>query len=290
MVIIIYVYNWRNTTMTNPLIQAYRKPSIYIPIPSGGKFYKTKPKLSIDNELAVYAMTARDELITKTPDALFNGEATISLIKSCCPDIDEPESMPVGDLLVILVGIRQASYGKEIDIDVKCPKCEFDNQLQLDANIMLSKAKTQSPELSVMLPSDFKIVCHPYTLSDRTLLQIQQIKQSKMIQELASEKLDDTMRQELFGKTFVEIAELTIDLITNSIVSVQGPETDLIEDKETIREWLQSVTKPDYEIIRTKIEELSESGLETEFNASCQECGHTWKTGVDLDIANFFVG
>ena len=276
--------------MTNPLIQAYRKPSIYIPLPSGGKFYKIKPKLSIDNELAIYAMTARDELITKTPDALFNGEATISLIKSCCPDIEEPESMPVGDLLVILVGIRQASYGKEIDIDIKCPECKFDNQLQLDANVMLSKTKTGPVELSVQLPNGFKIICNPYTLSDRTLLQVQQIKQGKMIQGLASEKLDDASRQELFGKTFVEIAELTVDLITNSIVSVQGKDTDLITDKELIREWLQTITKPDYEIIRTKVEELSESGLETEFNASCQDCGHKWKTGVDLDIANFFEG
>ena len=276
--------------MTNPLIQAYRKPALYIPLPSGGEFYQTKPKLSIDGELAVYAMTARDELITKTPDALFNGEATISLIKSCCPDIENPETMPVSDLLVILVGIRQASYGKEIDIDVKCPKCDFENQLTLDANIMLSKTRSEPIERSVTLPSEFKIVCNPYTLTDRTMLQIQQIKQNKMIQGLASEKLDDTMRQELFGKTFVEIAELTVDLITNSIVTVQGKETDLIDDKETIREWLQNITKTDYEIIRSKIEELSESGLETEFNASCQACEHTWKTSVDLDIANFFEG
>ena len=276
--------------MTNPLIQAYRKPALYIPLPSGGEFYQTKPKLSIDGELAVYAMTARDELITKTPDALFNGEATISLIKSCCPDIENPETMPVSDLLVILVGIRQASYGKEIDIDVKCPKCDFENQLTLDANIMLSKTRSEPIERSVTLPSEFKIVCNPYTLTDRTMLQIQQIKQNKMIQGLASEKLDDTMRQELFGKTFVEIAELTVDLITNSIVTVQGKETDLIDDKETIREWLQNITKTDYEIIRSKIEELSESGLETEFNANCQDCGHSWKTGIDLDIANFFGG
>ena len=276
--------------MTNPLIQAYRKPSLFIPLPSGGKYYTIPPKLSIDDELAIYAMTARDELITKTPDALFNGEATISLIKSCCPDIEEPESMPVSDLLVILVGIRQASYGKEIDIDVKCPECKFDNQLQLDANIMLSKAKTVPVDQSVTLPSDFKIICNPYTLHDRTLLQIQQIKQSKMIQGLADETLDDKKRQDLFGKTFVEIAELTINLITNSIISVQGKDTDLITDKELIREWLQSITKPDYELIRTKVEELSESGLETEFNALCQDCGHKWKTGVDLDIANFFEG
>lgn len=276
--------------MTNPLIQAYRKPALYIALPSKGNFYKKKPKLSIDNELAVYAMTARDELITKTPDALFNGEATISLIRSCCPDIDDPDTMPVSDLLVILIGIRQASYGKEIDVDVKCPKCEFDNQLQLDASIMLSKTKSEIVEREVTLDSGFKITTMPYTLRDRTTLQVQQIKQNKMIQGLSDANLDDVARQELFGKTFVEIAELTVSLITNSIHSVQGPETDVIEDKEMIKEWLQNITRADYDVIKNKIEALSESGLETEFNASCQECNHNWKTGVDLDIANFFGG
>jgi hypothetical protein len=235
-------------------------------------------------------MTARDELITKTPDALFNGEATVSLIRSCCPDIDDPDTMPVSDLLVILIGIRQASYGKEIDVDVKCPKCEFDNQLQLDASIMLSKTKSEIVEREVTLDSGFKITTMPYTLRDRTTLQVQQIKQNKMIQGLSDANLDDVARQELFGKTFVEIAELTVSLITNSIHSVQGPETDVIEDKEMIKEWLQNITRADYDVIKNKIEALSESGLETEFNASCQECNHTWKTGVDLDIANFFGG
>ena len=165
--------------MINPLIQAYRKPALYIPLPSGGRFYKNPPKLSIDNELAVYAMTARDELITKTPDALFNGEATVSLIRSCCPDIVDPDSLPVGDLLVILVGIRQASYGTSIDMDVKCPKCNEDNQLTIDAQAMLSKVNTDPISTEVMLENGFKIKCLPYTLRDRTLLQVQQIKQSK---------------------------------------------------------------------------------------------------------------
>jgi DNA-directed RNA polymerase subunit M/transcription elongation factor TFIIS len=198
--------------------------------------------------------------------------------------------MAVGDLLVILIGIRQASYGKNIEMDVKCPKCEYENQLQLDANIMLSKAKETPVEQDVSLPSEFKIVCNPYTLLDRTTLQIQQVKQQKMIQGLQNEELDDASRNELFGKTFVEIAELTVSLITNSITSVQGKETDVITDKVLIKEWLQNITKADYEIIRGKIEELSENGLETEFSANCQECGHDWKTAVDLDIANFFVG
>lgn len=275
--------------MTNPLIQAYRKPNMYVTLPSGGRFYKDKPKLSADNELAVYAMTARDELITKTPDALFNGEATVSLIKSCCPDIADPNNMPVSDLLVILVGIRQASFGKDIDVDVKCPKCEHTNQLTLDASAMLSNTKSTTADQECMIQDDIKVTCNPYTLHDRTTLQVQQIKQQKMIASLADAKLDDQARQELFGKTFVEIAELTVALITNSISSVNA-NGEVISDKEMIKEWLQSITKGDYDKIKNKVEELSQSGLETAFNAECQSCQHKWKTGVDLDVANFFVG
>ena len=275
--------------MTNPLIQAYRKPNMYVTLPSGGRFYKDKPKLSADNELAVYAMTARDELITKTPDALFNGEATVSLIRSCCPDIKDPNNMPVSDFLVILVGIRQASFGKDIDVDVKCPKCEHQNQLTLDASAMLSNTKSTTSDQECMIQDDIKVTCNPYTLQDRTTLQVQQIKQQKMIASLADAKLDDKARQELFGKTFVEIAELTVALITNSISSVNA-NGEVISDKEMIKEWLQTITKGDYDKVKNKVEELSQSGLETAFNAECQECQHKWKTGVDLDVANFFVG
>ena len=105
--------------MSNPLINAYRKPTLYINLPSGGKYYNPAPKLSVDKELAVYAMTARDELITKTPDALFNGEASVSLIESCCPDIPNPRQIPVNDLMVIMLAIRQASYGTEIEVEVE---------------------------------------------------------------------------------------------------------------------------------------------------------------------------
>ena len=229
--------------MTNPLIQAYRKPNMYVTLPSGGRFYKDKPKLSADNELAVYAMTARDELITKTPDALFNGEATVSLIKSCCPDIKEPNNMPVSDLLVILVGIRQASFGKDIDVDVKCPKCEHQNQLTLDASAMLSNTKSTTSDQECMIQDDIKVTCNPYTLADRTTLQVQQIKQQKMIASLADAKLDDNARQELFGKTFVEIAELTVALITNSISSVNA-NGEVISDKEMIKECFEKAKIP----------------------------------------------
>ena len=276
--------------MTNPLIQAYRKPVLYIALPSGGKYYTTKPKLSVDGELAIFSMTARDELITKTPDALFNGEATFSLIESCAPDIGNPHEMPVNDLMVVLIAIRMATYGDSIDVDVKCPECEHINQLAVSTGALLSTVKENESERTVELENGFKIECKPYNLEDRTKLQIQRIKQQKMIQNLSDGELSDEERQRRFGETFIEIADITVSLIANSIVKVQPTDGETVEDLDLILEWLKSITKTDYDQIKTCVEDLSDNNIDTKFSAECLECKHTWETNIDLDLANFFEG
>lgn len=275
----------------NPLISAYKKPAMYVNLPSGGKYYEPKPKLSVDGELAIYPMTARDELITKTPDALFNGEATVALLESCCPDIKNPRQIPVNDLLVLMLAIRQASYGNQLDVDINCPKCDYMNMMSIDAGAMLGSAQEQDHDNIVTLDNGFVVYAKPFNLEDRTLLQIQQVKQQKMVTSLADDSLSDEERTKRFGETFVELAELTVDLITNCIVYVQeNTDSERYEDKEMIRDWLQNISKKDYEDIRKRVEILSDSGLNTEVNATCQDCGHQWQTNIDLDIANFFEG
>jgi hypothetical protein len=71
----------------NPLSDYFRQPGTYITLPSNGRYYKQPPKLTESGELAIYPMTAKDELRLKNPDALFNGEAMRGVIKSSCPDI-----------------------------------------------------------------------------------------------------------------------------------------------------------------------------------------------------------
>ena len=279
--------------MSNPLISAYRKPSLYINLPSGGKYYDPAPKLSVDQELAVYAMTARDELITKTPDALFNGEASVSLIQSCCPDIPNPRQIPVNDLMVIMLAIRQASYGDDIEVEVECPECQHKNNVGVNCQSIIDGAmqKTQ-PSNSITLNEGFEVILKPYSLQDRNTLQIQQIKQVKMIEGLQNAQIDDQARQDMFGKTFVELAELTIDLVVNSVDSVRTPGSDgeIVDNKDMIRDWLKSITSKDYEQIKAKVEELSADGINNNFSIKCESCEHEWKTEVELDVTNFFAG
>ncbi len=103
-----------NTTSSNPLAKHFRQPKLYVNLPSGGMFY---PQGSLEptetGEFPVYAMTAKDELMFKTPDALLNGQSTVSVIQSCIPNIKNAWHIPSIDIDAILVAIRMATYGEK---------------------------------------------------------------------------------------------------------------------------------------------------------------------------------
>jgi len=92
----------------NPLKQYFRRPAVYVKLPSGGKYY---PQGVIDmptnGEIPIFPMTAIDEITTKTPDALYNGTAMAELMKSCVPNIKDPWAINSMDLDAILIAFVQ---------------------------------------------------------------------------------------------------------------------------------------------------------------------------------------
>ena len=113
------------TQTANPLKQFFRQPAVYIKLPSDGQFWPDKAISMTENrELPVLPMTAIDEITYRTPDALYNGSATINVIQSCVPNIKNAWHMPTVDIDTVLVAIRVATYGHELEINTQCPNCE----------------------------------------------------------------------------------------------------------------------------------------------------------------------
>ena len=137
---------------TNPLKQYFRRPEIYLKLPSGGNFY---PEGSIDlpdnKELPIYPMTAIDEITSKTPDALFNGTAVVEIIKSCVPNIKDPWAIPSIDLDPILVAIRAASNGNILDIDSTCPSCSEEASYSINLVGLLGKLEVGNYDEPVVI-------------------------------------------------------------------------------------------------------------------------------------------
>ena len=125
---------------TNPLQKYFRQPKIYLSLPSNGKYYPTGSlEISENGEYPVFPMTARDEIMIKTPDALLNGQATASVITSCIPAIKDPFNMPSMDLDACLIAIRIATYGEMMEVSIKVPVTGEDKDFDLDLRIMLDQ-------------------------------------------------------------------------------------------------------------------------------------------------------
>ena len=96
----------------NKLSKYYRAPKLYVRVPSQGAF-NSDVETSMSGELAVMAMTGRDETMIKNPDALLNGEAVTSTIKSCVPGIQNPKEIPITDVDTLLVAIKIATKAEK---------------------------------------------------------------------------------------------------------------------------------------------------------------------------------
>ena len=126
-------------TSQNPLAKYFRQPAIYMKLPSLGRFWgENSLELPVTGEIPVYPMTARDEVTLRTPDSLMNGQGVVDVIQSCCPNIKDAWHMPSVDVDAVLIGIRIASYGNEMDLDTTCPFCQSENSHALDLSTILN--------------------------------------------------------------------------------------------------------------------------------------------------------
>ena len=94
---------------SNPLQKYFRQPAIYVVLPSEGRHYPPGTlDMPTNGEIPIYPMTAMDEIISRTPDALFNGSAVAQLFKSCVPNIKDPWAVPQIDIDMLFTAIRIA--------------------------------------------------------------------------------------------------------------------------------------------------------------------------------------
>lgn len=273
--------------MTNPLSQYFRQPAIYIKLPSQGQFY---PPGTIDIppnlELPVLPMTAIDEITYRTPDALYNGSATVNVIQSCVPNIKNAWEIPSMDLDTVLIGIRIASYGHDMDFATSCPSCGHTHELTVDLRSVLERIRT--PDYSVPITqSDLSIFLKPMTyknLNDNNQIQFEQ---QKLLQTLGTAEMPEEEKAKALGDTLKRVTELTVNSLAKSIGAIKTP-TALVSDHEYIVDFLKNCDRALFTQIRDRIVELKGQAEMQPVKLSCPECKHEYDQLITLDMSSFF--
>jgi hypothetical protein len=272
----------------NPLRQYFRQPAIYIRLPSQGKFYPPGTlNMPATNELPVYPMTAIDEITYRTPDALFNGQATVNVLQSCVPNILDPWVTPAADVDTLLIAIRIASYGHDMDFGTKCPKCGHECEHTVDLRGVLDRMRT--PDYNKSLQSgDMEIFFRPMTyknLNDNNAIQFEN---QKLLQMLPDSDVPDNDKMSALGAALKRITEITVKALAQSVAVIKTPQA-LVSEPEYIEELLKNCDRDLFNRIRDQIVELKAQAEMPAMNLTCPECKNEYEQAVTLDMSSFFV-
>ena len=271
----------------NPLAKHFRQPAIYIKLPSDGVFYDGDIlEMPENGEIPIYPMTALDEISYRTADALFNGAAIANVVQSCIPAFKDPWQISTLDLDTLLIAIRIASYGHEMEFTSKCPKCNETNEFGIDLRSIMDRIRT--PDFSTPVKSgDIEIHFKPLNYREQNSNNMLQFQDQKMLEALPNADMDEAEKLRLLTEAFSSLSELTINAISDSISMVKTAD-EVVVDKTHITEYIKNCEAKMFTKIRKKIEDIKQLGEIEPLQITCNDCKHEYKTPFTMNVANFF--
>jgi hypothetical protein len=275
------------TQFANPLKQYFRQPSVYLRLPSEGQFWPTGTiTMPPNKELPVLPMTAIDEITYRSPDALYNGSAVVNVIQSCIPDIKDAWLTPGADLNSILVAIRIASYGHNMEINSTCPACKNEEEYTIDLRLVLDGLKM--PDYATPLQEgDLEIAFQPMTYRDQNDINLKQFEEQRVLQTVPQSDLPNEQKLEMLNQALQKITELTVSALKWNIASVRTPQV-LVTDPVHIEEFLRNTDRKLFVKIRDLIIEKRNTSEFKPVQIKCGACEHEYNQTVTLDQTNFF--
>lgn len=272
---------------SNPLSQYFRQPAIYIRLPSQGQHYPPGAlDMPANGEIPVLPMTTVDEITYRTPDALFNGSAVVSVIQSCVPNIKNAWHVPAMDIDTLLMAIRVATYGHEIELDSDCPKCQHENRFGLDLRTLMDKIRPGDYRSSLDI-GDMQIFFRPLDYQDLTRNNLSQFEDQKTLQMLDDTNIPVEERSQKMSEILMKITDVTINSLAQSISMIKTPQAT-VDSSEHITEWLKNTDRAVFARVKDKIIENKQSSEIPPIGVTCPECQNQYQQVFTLDMTNFF--
>lgn len=272
----------------NPLASYFRLPGLSVPLPTQGVFFPAGGvELDENGEVSVYPMKAADELLLSSPDALMNNTAIINLISSCVPQIKAPAMVSSPDLDVLLLAIRVASAGEDMDSEAVCPKCNETTQFKINIPEVLQSVKTIPPINTVRITNDLLVYINPHTIAVQSKILNAAFKQTRAAQALDAQELTDEERSMQASLIMKQLADINLYGIEQCVVKISHPGGD-VTDRQHIKEFMENIDSRKLNAIRKKVEELNNMGIDKTIEVDCTHCDNHWETEIEFNPASFF--
>ncbi len=272
----------------NPLRAHFRQPAIYLKLPSGGQFWPAGLDLPEVGEIPVYPMTARDEILLKTPDALLNGQGIIDVIQSCCPNITDAWQMPSVDVDAVLIAIRIASYGTNMSVDTVCPNCKTENNFDIDLTGYIDNIKI--PDYNQKFAHDnIKIKLRPQNYASLNETSKISYEQQRVLENIIVDGSEDQAKVVEYKKHITKLVDLNAKLLVDNTEYIEITNTGtVVTDKQFIEEFYFNCDSELCKALQEKLIEIGKEGAIKPQVGTCEKCSTNYDVALTFDYANFF--
>jgi hypothetical protein len=266
----------------------FRQPAIYTRLPSNGEFWPPGSLEMTDNqEFPVYPMTARDEITYRTPDALFNGSAVVSVVQSCVPNIKNAWVMPGVDIDAIMIAIRIATFGHDMPIGSRCPACGNEDDYTTDLR-MVNETIVAGDYHRTLKLGDLELYFRPLNYKQINANSLAQFEQQKMMANIeAAADASQEIKSRTMSEALKNLTDVTMRALAHSINIIRTP-TSLVNDPEQIEEWVNNCDRKTFATVRDFVLDLRKHSEIRPLHIKCHKCGHEYEQPFTLDMTSFF--
>lgn len=282
----------------NPLQKFYRKSKFSITLPSRGKWYPKNSLNSQDGSVSIYAMTAADETRFKTNEVLISHIATYDLIRSCVPEIIEPENMPTVDLDAVILSIRRASYGNDMNFTVPVPNTAMTQLIKLNIEQLINSIPNisdQWDETLTIQDDGVEIVIKLAPLPLRSLFSTtkQLFKQQHIAEKISKNESSNDEKIEEMDQQLKTLSSINVNVVAESIKSITCG--DYFTDKPNeIKQFINQIDLAYFQAIRKHLEEQKKKLTFAKIQCSATEdqiaagAPEHWEAEIEFNLTNFF--
>ena len=276
----------------NPLRQYFRRPAVYLRLPSGGTDYVPGAlDMPESGELPVYPMTAIDEITARTPDALYNGSALIEMIKSCIPNIKDPWNISSNDMDSILIAMKAASGSETMEIESECPSCKEVNNYGINLIGMLSTFTPGDYTVPLVI-GELSFKFRPLRYKEMNSAALGQFELQRVFYQVENTESDEE-RNRITSEALEKLTLLTMEIVAKTIEYIEIPETDLspasrVTDSEFILDYLKSCDRNIYVTLRDHNAKLKSSSEIKPLQMKCADCSNEYEQAFTISPVDFF--
>ena len=289
------------TPQANPLTKYFRNPVIYVSLPSKGKYWPEDAiNIPANGELPILAMTANDEIMLKTPDALLNGAGVVSIIQSCCPSIIDAWKTPSIDIDALIIAIRIATYGHNMEFSAKCPKCGEEHEYGTDLRTILAQIK--SPDFGIPVQIDgLQIFLKPQPYFNVNKTSSMEFEEQQILKAISDENVDPDIRIAEFNKHLARLLDLNHNNLVQSIDKIVMDDGTVVTNPDFISEYFKNSPAQVNKAVLARLSEMAEETKIKPVTVQCDThhkgedsdeeipCGNKMEVDLTFDFSAFFV-